>query len=98
MAGMNTYTPQTPIVEHIYGSLLQLYEKCGNEDLRGRILQCLGFLFRAQPSLMTMDRSSVIMDDIFSSSDEERRGRLLKIIQEFLISEAAKHSAKQKGT
>ncbi|KAJ7903762.1 hypothetical protein B0H14DRAFT_2666173 [Mycena olivaceomarginata] len=94
MAGTNTYTRQTPIVEHIYGSLLQLYEKCGNEDLRGRILQCLGFLFRAQPSLMTMDRSSVIMDNIFSSSDEERRGRLLKIIQEFLISEAAKHSAK----
>ncbi|KAJ7366455.1 hypothetical protein DFH08DRAFT_1003444, partial [Mycena albidolilacea] len=93
---LDSISGSTPIVEHIYGSLLQLYEKCGNEDLRGRILQCLGFLFRAQPSLMTMDRSSVIMDDIFSSSDEERRGRLLKIIQEFLISEAAKHSAKQK--
>ena len=46
---------------------------------------------------MTLDRSAVIMDEIFSSPDEDRRGRLLKIIQEFLISEAAKHSAKQKG-
>jgi cohesin loading factor subunit SCC2 len=75
---------------------LQLYEKCEDAGLRGRILQCLGFLFRAQPSLMTLDRSAVVMDEIFSSQDEERRGRLLKIIQEFLISEAAKHSAKQK--
>lgn len=106
---------QLPIIEHIYGALLQLYEKCEDTVLRGRILQCLGmsdachcknsslncpyvgYLFRAQPSLMTMDRSAVIMDDIFASSDEERRGRLLKIIQEFLMSESAKHSAKQKG-
>lgn len=110
-----TYDPQLPIIEHIYNSLLELYEKCADAGLRGRILQCLGmhhiftetifcqpmcigFLFRAQPSLMTMERSAVIMDDIFASPDEEPRGRLLKIIQEFLISEAAKHSAKQKGT
>lgn len=46
---------------------------------------------------MTMDRSATIMDSIFGSPDEESRGRLLKIIQEFLISEAGKHSAKEKG-
>ncbi|KAF7365521.1 Sister chromatid cohesion protein [Mycena venus] len=96
ISDLDSISPSTPIIEHIYNSLLQLYEKYDNADLRGRILQCLGFLFRAQPSLMTMERSSLIMDDIFSSPDEERRGRLLKIIQEFLISEAAKHSAKQK--
>ncbi|KAJ6466251.1 hypothetical protein C8R45DRAFT_1021008 [Mycena sanguinolenta] len=93
---LDSISPTTPIVEHIYGTLLELYEKCNNDDLRGRILQCLGFLFRAQPTLMTMERSAVVMDEIFSSSDEDRRGRLLKIIQDFLISEAAKHSAKLK--
>ncbi|KAJ7211043.1 hypothetical protein B0H12DRAFT_389308 [Mycena haematopus] len=93
---LDSISSTTPIVEHIYGTLLELYEKCNNDDLRGRILQCLGFLFRAQPTLMTMERSAVVMDEIFSSSDEDRRARLLKIIQEFLISEAAKHSAKLK--
>lgn len=33
---------QGPIVEHIYNSLLQLYEKFDNSALRLRILQCLG--------------------------------------------------------
>jgi hypothetical protein len=47
---------------------------------------------------MTMERSSAIMDAIFVSPDEESRGRLLKIIQEFLTSEASKHSAKEKGS
>ena len=56
-----------------------------------------GFLFRAQPSLMTLDRSATIMDAIFASPDEESRGRLLRIMQEFLVSEAAKHSTKEKG-
>ncbi|KAK7023031.1 sister chromatid cohesion protein [Favolaschia claudopus] len=75
----DSISPSTSVIEHIYTTLLELYDK-------------------AQPSLMTMERSSIIMDEIFSSPDEERRGRLLKIIQEFLISEAVKHSAKQKDT
>jgi hypothetical protein len=47
---------------------------------------------------MTLDRSATIMDAIFASPDEESRGRLLRIMQEFLVSEAAKHSTKEKGT
>lgn len=47
---------------------------------------------------MTMERSSTIMDAIFASSEEESRGRLLKIMQDFLTSEASKHSAKEKGS
>lgn len=46
---------------------------------------------------MTLEQSATIMDAIFASPDEESRGRLLKIMQEFLVSEAAKHSAKEKG-
>lgn len=46
---------------------------------------------------MTTERSATVMDGIFASPEEESRGRLLKIMQDFLISEAAKHSAKEKG-
>ena len=56
-----------------------------------------GFLFRAQPTLMTLERSAGIMDAIFNSSDEESRGRLLRIMQDFLVSEAAKHAEQRKG-
>ncbi len=56
-----------------------------------------GFLFRAQPALMTAEPSAKIMDDIFTSPVEETRGRLLKILQDFLMAEAAKHAANEKG-
>jgi len=46
---------------------------------------------------MTMERSAYIMDQIFASPEEEGKGRLLKIIQDFLLSEAEKHSALAKG-
>ncbi|KAI0927411.1 hypothetical protein AcV5_007956 [Taiwanofungus camphoratus] len=84
------------IIEHVYHSLLKLYEKYSDAGFRGRILQCLGFLFRAQPALMTADTSATIMDTIFASPEEEARGRLLKILQDFLVSEAVKHAAKEK--
>ncbi|KAH0832222.1 sister chromatid cohesion C-terminus-domain-containing protein [Lanmaoa asiatica] len=86
------------IVEHIYNSLLSLYAKYNDPGLKGRILQCLGFLFRAQPTLMTLERSAGIMDAIFTSPDEESRGRLLRIMQDFLVSEAAKHAEQRKGS
>ena len=46
---------------------------------------------------MTHERSSSIMDSIFASSDQEGHGRVLRIIQDFLASEAEKHSANEKG-
>lgn len=100
-------------MEHIYDTLLALYAKYTDVGLKGRILQCLGtcylfstrlppdkfsgFLFRAQPKLMTLEQSAGIMDAIFASPDEESRGRLLRILQDFLVSEAAKHAEQQKG-
>jgi cohesin loading factor subunit SCC2 len=60
--------------------------------------RCTGFLFRAQPTLMTLERSATIMDAIFTSQEEEGRGRLLKILQDFLVSEASKHATKEKGS
>ena len=46
---------------------------------------------------MTLEQSAGIMDAIFASPDEESRGRLLRILQDFLVSEAAKHTEQQKG-
>lgn len=46
---------------------------------------------------MTLDTSATIMDAIFSSPEEEARGRLLKIMQDFLITESTKHSVQEKG-
>jgi cohesin loading factor subunit SCC2 len=61
------------------------------------LTQLTGFLFRAYPTLMTHESSSQLMDQIFSSEDEEAKARLLKILQDFLSSESAKHSAQEKG-
>lgn len=96
VSDLNSLSPG-PIVEHIYKSLLELYEKYNDVGLKGRILQCLGFLFRAQPTLMTLERSASIMDDIFHSSDLESRGRLLRIMHDFLVSESLKQHEEQKG-
>ncbi|KAH9175682.1 hypothetical protein EDB89DRAFT_2135583 [Lactarius sanguifluus] len=85
------------LIEHVYNSLLNLYQKQSEPGLRGRTLQCLGFLFRTQPTLMTLESSAMIMDATFASQEEEGRARLLKIMQEFLMSEAAKHTQKEKG-
>ncbi|KAI0292379.1 sister chromatid cohesion C-terminus-domain-containing protein [Russula brevipes] len=107
-------TEQGSIIEHVYNSLLRLYQKHSEPGLRGRTLQCLGmdrqlcsflfylkgksgFLFRAQPTLMTLESSAMIMDATFASREEEGRARLLKIMQEFLVSEAAKHAQKEKS-
>ena len=46
---------------------------------------------------MTLESSATIMDAIFSSPEEEARGRLLKIMQDFLITESTKQSAQEKG-
>ncbi|EIN12396.1 hypothetical protein PUNSTDRAFT_118258 [Punctularia strigosozonata HHB-11173 SS5] len=86
-----------PIREHIYYNLLNLYKKRDDPAVRGCILQCLGFLFRAQPTFMTANDSASVMDDIFTSPDEEGRGRLLKIIQDFLLSQAAKDASKERS-
>ena len=65
--------------------------------LRASLTRVIGFLFRAQPALMTAEPSAADMDAIFAAPEEEGRARLLRILQDFLVSEAAKHAAKEKG-
>ncbi|KAJ3769502.1 protein rad9 [Lentinula raphanica] len=86
----------TSITEHVYSTLLQLYQRFPDASFRARVLPCLGFIFRAQPTLMTLDQSAVIMDDVFSSDDMDAKARMLKIIQDFLVSESFKHSQQEK--
>jgi cohesin loading factor subunit SCC2 len=56
-----------------------------------------GYIFRAKPTLMTEDSSASVMDAIFNSPEEEDQGRLLKIIQDFLLSQVTKHNETLKG-
>lgn len=83
--------------EHIYHTLVDLYSKFEDSSVQNRILQCLGFLFRAYPTLMTGPLSADLMDRIFASEDQELQSRLLRILQDFLNSESAKHAAQEKA-
>ncbi|KAG9017932.1 Sister chromatid cohesion protein 2 [Tulasnella sp. 427] len=86
-----------PIADHVYEVLLGLYEAFKSAAARAPLVRCLGYLFRAQPTLMTRPQSAAMMDAVFGGEDEDAKGRLLKIMQGFLISESEKHSALQKG-
>ncbi|KZS93617.1 hypothetical protein SISNIDRAFT_454038 [Sistotremastrum niveocremeum HHB9708] len=88
----------TSIAQHVYNILVMLYNKLRESTMRKGLLQCLGFLFKGYPNLMTLDESSVIMDGVFHSSDVESQSQLLKIIQAFLVAESAKHVAHEKAS
>ncbi|ELU38190.1 proline-rich protein Rad9 [Rhizoctonia solani AG-1 IA] len=47
---------------------------------------------RFNDHLMTREDSAEMMDAVFASPQEEAQARLLKIMQEFLLSEASKHT------
>lgn len=51
---------------------------------------------------MTLEPSTRIMDRIFQSDSDETKGRMVKILHDFLVSEASKHAEvekeKEKGT
>lgn len=48
---------------------------------------------------MTVESSTRIMDKIFQSDSDETKGRMLKILHDFLVSETSKHAEveKEKG-
>lgn len=45
---------------------------------------------------MTLEPSTRIMDKIFQSDSDETKGRMLKILHDFLASEASKHAEMEK--
>lgn len=46
---------------------------------------------------MTLESSATMMDAIFASDEDDSRSRLLKLMQDFLISESEKHSEHEKS-
>jgi cohesin loading factor subunit SCC2 len=54
---------------------------------------CLGSLFHAYPALILREEATEWMDQVFKSSDYEGQAGLLKVIHDFLVSEAEKRAA-----
>lgn len=54
---------------------------------------CLGSLFHAYPALVLREEATEWMDQVFKSNDQEGQARLLKVIHDFLVSEAEKRAA-----
>ena len=46
---------------------------------------------------MTNPNSATMMDEIFASGDVDSRSRLLRLFQDFLVSESTKHDALKRG-
>ena len=45
---------------------------------------------------MTLEPSTRIMDKIFQFDSDETKGRMVKILHDFLVSEASKHAEMEK--
>ena len=45
---------------------------------------------------MTLEPSTRIMDKIFQSDSDETKGRMVKILHDFLVSEGSKHAEMEK--
>ena len=58
---------------------------------------CLGSLFRAYPSLILREEAFDWMDGVFKGNDEALQGRLLNVINDFLMSEAEKKGGEAGG-
>ncbi|PLW54207.1 hypothetical protein PCANC_04542 [Puccinia coronata f. sp. avenae] len=66
---------------HAYNILLLVYNAKPAQKIRSITLTCLGFLYRAFPSLMTRGESITLMDDVFNNDHEsDLQHRLLKMI------------------
>ncbi|POW11268.1 hypothetical protein PSTT_05463 [Puccinia striiformis] len=76
---------QDSIHVHVYNLLLSVYDAKPAQKIKNVTLTCLGFLYRAFPSLMTRRESITLMDSVFNNdndSDSDLQHRLLKLIME----------------
>ncbi|PWZ01987.1 hypothetical protein BCV70DRAFT_156838 [Testicularia cyperi] len=83
-----------PLVDVISEALLDIH-KHGSEAVRSVSLQNLGFIFRAQPTLMTRPAMTSMMDKIFAQGSLQDRATLLKIILDFLSADSARRNPDQ---
>ncbi|SCV73614.1 BQ2448_6044 [Microbotryum intermedium] len=84
---INQITPKS-ISEHVYGILVKLHQLQVSPVVSSAALSSLGFLFRAYPTLMLLPPSTSIMDAVFDSPAQQTQLQLLKIMQDFLGSQA----------
>ncbi|MBW0481416.1 hypothetical protein O181_021131 [Austropuccinia psidii MF-1] len=79
-----------PVHLHVYNALLHIYKAEPAKPIRNVTLTCLGFIYRAYPSLMTRSESIELMDNVFKEcSQSDLQHRLLKLIVEFISSQNA---------
>ncbi|ORY37374.1 sister chromatid cohesion C-terminus-domain-containing protein, partial [Leucosporidium creatinivorum] len=82
-----------PISEYIYTLLVKLYSLPVGPQVQSSALNSLGFLFRAYPTLMLNPSSTTIMDSVFKTGTPQLQLQLLKILQDFLTSQAKASTA-----
>ena len=86
-ASLDSISPK-PISEFVYTLLVKLYSLPVGPVVQSSALSSLGFLFRAYPTLMLLQPSTTIMDGAFKSGSPQTRLQMLKILQDFLSSQA----------
>ncbi|KAA1098581.1 Sister chromatid cohesion protein 2 [Puccinia graminis f. sp. tritici] len=80
---LKSISQDSAIHVHTYNLLLHIYDSKSAQKIRNITLTCLGFLFRAFPSLMTRRESINLMDNVFNNpNDSDLQHRLLKLIVE----------------
>ncbi|KAK4701477.1 cohesin loading factor subunit SCC2, partial [Phenoliferia sp. Uapishka_3] len=75
------------IHEHLFNSLVRIYNMPNAGSIQAPILTGLGYLYRGFPSLMLKPGSTRILDAIFKSGDDKGIFQVLRIIQDFLASQ-----------
>lgn len=86
-AAFDSISPK-PISEYIYTLLVKVYSLPVGPQVQSSALNSLGFLFRAYPTLMLNPSSTSIMDSVFKTGTSQSQLQLLKILQDFLTSQA----------
>lgn len=78
------------ISDQVFDAFLALYH-ARDGVFRSASLQCMGFLFRAFPSLMIRESTFEIMDDVFDNGKMEDRDLLLRVMMVYLSTEQARY-------
>lgn len=91
-AALDSISPK-PISEYIYTLLVKVYGLPLGPQVKSSALNSLGFMFRAYPTLMLNPSSTALMDSVFIAGPIQSQLQLLKILQDFLASQAKASTA-----
>ena len=85
-AAIDQVTPAS-IAELTFTLLIRLHGSNVQPLVKAAVLTSLGFVFRTHPVLMINEASTTIIDAVFDAPDVAPRLQLLRIIQDFLLSQ-----------